>query len=185
MRPGSWIGMSAIAIVCVVGLSACGAGAPSASPSANAPAITSPSGDALTITGVEYSYQGVPATAKVGTVVTFTNGGKELHELVIFRRNDGVITSLEELIAMPQEESDKLVTISPIVAIAAPGESAPEPITLEQPGSYIFICFIPVGTTSLPTGDPNGSADPNASPAVPGGPPHFTKGMVAELTVTE
>jgi plastocyanin len=179
MRSGpTFLVATSLALVAV--LSACsGTGTPSTSPSPTASPIPSTSADALAITGVEYEYQGVPASAKVGTVVTFTNGGHELHELIAVRRNDGVTTPVEDLISMPQEESDKLVTISPVVAIAAPGESAPEQVTLDRPGSYIFICFIPQGMTSIPSGSPDASAAP------PPGAPHFTLGMVAELTVIE
>lgn len=179
MRSGpTFLVATSLALIVVLG--ACsGTGAPSPSPSPTASPVPSTSADALTITGVEYEYQGVPASVKVGTVVTFTNGGHELHELITVRRNDGVTTSIEELISMPEEDSDKFVTISPVVAIAAPGESAPETVTLDRPGSYIFICFIPQGTTSFP------SDGPDASAAEPQGAPHFTLGMVAELTVTE
>jgi hypothetical protein len=54
--------------------------------------------------------------------------------------------------------------------------------TKDQPGGYIFICFIPVGTTELPSLVPD--ATPNES-LLPDGPPHFVQGMVAEFSVTE
>jgi uncharacterized cupredoxin-like copper-binding protein len=176
--------INATALILMGVLSACSTGSPAPSPLPLPSQAASASGAALTITGVEYAYQGVPASVKAGTVVSFTNGGKEVHELIAIRRNDGVTTSVDELIAMPEAESDKLVTILPVVAIATPGESAPDPVVLDKPGSYIFMCFIPVGTTAFPSEDPGASVDPSAS-VEPGGPPHFTQGMVAELTVTE
>ena len=153
------------------------------SPAASAQGSATPSSGAnsVTVTGVEYAYQGVPNNAKAGSVVTFVNGGKEVHEVVAIRRNDGVTTTLDELLAMPEEESNKLVSFLG-VAVASPGETAPETITLDEPGSYIFICFIPVGTMELPSLAPD--ATPNES-LLPDGPPHFIQGMVAEFSVTE
>jgi plastocyanin len=155
------------------------ASAPAAS--AESPATSPPTGEGVTVTGVEYAYQGVPDGAKAGTLVTFVNGGKEVHEIVAIRRNEGVTTTLDELLAMPEEESNKLVSFLG-VAVASPGETAPEKITLDKPGDYILICFIPVGTTELPSLAPD--ATPNES-LLPDGPPHFIQGMVAEFTVTE
>ena len=149
--------------------------------SAESPATSPSAGDGVTVTGVEYAYQGVPDSAKAGTVITFVNGGKEIHEIVAIRRNEGVSTTLDELLAMPEEESNQLVTFLG-VAVASPGQTAPETITLDQPGSYIFICFIPVGTTELPSLAPD--ATPNES-LLPDGPPHFLQGMVAEFSVTD
>lgn len=175
--------MNTMALMVMAVLSACSTGSPGVSPSPSVSQAASTSAATLTITGVEYAFQGVPVSVKAGTIVTFTNGGKELHELITIRRNEGVTTPFEELVAMPEAESDKLVTILPVVAIAAPGESAAETVTLDKPGSYIFVCFIPVGMTAFPSQDPNASSDPGAS-SEPGGPPHFTQGMVAELNVT-
>lgn len=171
-------------------LAACStAGAPTQSSSAASPAALpetsaappASSRTALTVTGVEYAYQGVPQTVTVGTVVTFVNAGKEVHQMIAARRNDGVTASLDELLAMPEAESDKLVTIlgGPV---ASPGETAADTITLDQPGTWFFVCFVPVGVTALPSLAPG--ATPNES-SLPPGPPHFLQGMVAELTVAE
>ena len=177
----------ALAGLLIGALAACSNSTPPAGSSADTSPIasaespaTSPSAG-VTITGVEYAYQGVPESAKVGNEVTFVNGGSEVHEIVAIRRNEGVTTTLDELLAMPEEESNKLVSFLG-VAVASPGETAPETITLDQPGSYIFICFIPVGTTELPSLAPG--ATPNES-LLPDGPPHFVQGMVAEFSVSE
>jgi plastocyanin len=153
---------------------------PSPGASAEAPGTSTSPGEGVTVRGVDYAYEGVPEDAKTGTVVTFVNGGNEVHEIVAIRRNEGVTTTLDELLAMPEEESNKLVTFLG-VAVASPGETAPEKITLDEPGDYIFICFIPVGTTELPSLAPD--ATPNES-LLPDGPPHFVQGMVAEFSVT-
>jgi plastocyanin len=172
----------------ILTLAACsGTNAPPASSAAPSPAESPDrsaqvpaASSALTVTGVEYAYEGVPQTAPAGTVVTFVNAGNEVHQIVAARRNDGVIASLDELLAMPEEESNKLVTILGM-AVALPGETAPDTISLDKPGTYFFVCFIPVGVTAFP------SLAPDATPTeslVPDGPPHFIQGMVAEITVT-
>jgi plastocyanin len=178
----------ALAGVLIGALAACSNSIPpaasgaSTSPSASAASpATSSGGTDVTVTGVEYAYQGVPERAKTGSIVSFVNGGNEVHEVVAIRRNEGVTTTLDELLAMPEEESNKLVTFLG-VAVASPGETAPETITLDEPGSYVFICFIPVGTTELPSLAPD--ATPNES-LLPDGPPHFVQGMVAEFSVTD
>jgi hypothetical protein len=108
--------------------------------------------------------------------VSFANDGTEVHELVLVRRNEGVETSFEDLLAMPEEEVMDLVTMVEPVLIAEPGAAADGELTLDAPGDYLMVCFIPQGMRELP----EGSFDPSA---VPAGPPHFTAGMLAEFRV--
>jgi plastocyanin len=122
----------------------------------------------VTITGVDYAFQGAPATAAVGTSFTLVNGGTELHELVLVRKNADVPQTFDELLAMPQDQVMGFITVVGGL-MAAPGANADGSVTADKPGDYAMICFIPKGTTSL------------TSPAV--GPPHFTLGMVQLLTV--
>jgi len=176
-----------LAVSIIAGCSATGAAPQRSSVAAPAPtagtssAPVVSSGNALTVTGVEYAFKGVPQTARAGTVVTFVNAGTEVHQMIAARRNDGVTASLDELLAMPQAESDKLVTIlgGPV---AAAGKTASDTITLDRPGTWFFVCFVPVGTTKLPSLAPG--ATPNEA-LMPKGLPHFLQGMVAEITVTE
>jgi hypothetical protein len=115
------------------------------------------------VTGVEYEFQGIPESLEAGpTSFSFTNGGTEEHEMVMFRKADGETRSFDELLALPEEEAGDAVvfataTFSPI------GETTYAVADLE-PGSYATVCFIPVG----------GAED---------GPPHFTRGMIAEFEV--
>lgn len=121
------------------------------------------------VTGVEYAFQGVGPELPAGvTSFEFTNGGAaELHEMVVFRRNDGVTETVEELLALPEEEVGTKVT--PVAGTGAgPGDSEYAVADL-TPGTYAMLCFIPSGTTGE---DVEGT-----------GPPHFTQGMVHEFTV--
>ena len=66
-------------------------------------------------------------------------------------------------------------------AFAEPGATAAQTVTIGEPGDYLMVCFIPAGTTSLPSIDPNASAPPSLGT----GAPHFTLGMLKEFTVTQ
>jgi hypothetical protein len=123
----------------------------------------------VTVTAVDYAFENVPKTLEAGvTRFTLVNTGTEIHEMVLFRVNDGVSLSLEELLALPEEEVFGQITFS-TYATAPPGQSGSGVGNL-TPGRYILLCFIPVGTTSL-----------DASPA-PGAHVHVEEGMVLEVT---
>jgi hypothetical protein len=125
----------------------------------------------VSVTAVEYAFQGVPEMLEAGqTAFSFANDGGELHELAIFRINDGVETPLEELLQLPEEQQMRMST--PIgFGFAPPGDSDNLFLDLE-PGRYAMLCFLPVGST--PESDEEQVAE---------NPPHFTQGMVAEFTV--
>lgn len=121
----------------------------------------------LEATGVDYEYEGIPDTVQGGTVaITFHNEGEELHEIGLARINEGVTQSVEELLAMPEDQL--LTMVTPIgAAFAMPGES--DTVFMEMDaGRYAAVCFVPQGTTH----DMEGS-----------GPPHAMLGMVTEFTV--
>jgi uncharacterized cupredoxin-like copper-binding protein len=121
----------------------------------------------LEATGVNYEYEGLPETLGAGTVaVTFTNEGEELHEIGMARINDDVTLPVEQVLALPEQELFGSIQFTG-AAFAAPGESDTVFLRLE-PGRYGVACFIPQGTTHETEGT---------------GPPHFTLGMFAEMTV--
>jgi hypothetical protein len=127
------------------------------------------------VAAADYSFDGVPDELPAGvTSFELTNDGTELHELFVFRREDGgtapVEELLEQLMALPEEEAMELVTPQGEPAFAAPGEESYAVVDL-APGEYVAVCFIPVGTT--------GEDGPPAE-----GPPHAVHGMVAGFTVT-
>lgn len=120
------------------------------------------------VQAADYAFQGVPNTIDAGpTSFEFTNGGTEAHEMVVFRINDDVTETAQELLALAEEEAMTKVTM---VADAGglPGESEYAVADL-QPGRYAMVCFVPEGTTDRET---EGT-----------GQPHFMKGMVYEFTV--
>lgn len=123
----------------------------------------------LDVSATEFEYDGIPDTLSTGyTVVNFDNVGNEAHEMFVFRTNDGVTESLDEIIALPEEEVFSKIT--PVNAtFAMPGGGDVGSWNLTEPGNYTVICFIPLGTTATNEGD---------------GPPHFTQGMIHEFAVT-
>jgi len=184
-------------------LAACGGGSasPSASsaPAASAPASVGPSASAgapaspsasgspgasaaadITVTAVDFKFEGVPDEVASGTTFGLTNGGQEVHEMVVVRKLPTTTQSFEELLALPQDQATALVEDVGF-AFAEPGTTAAQTVTAGEPGEYLMVCFIPAGTTSLPSLDPNSSE----APSLGTGAPHFTLGMTKEFTVTQ
>jgi hypothetical protein len=128
-------------------------------------------------TASEYAFAGLKKTYDAG-IVSFdlTNGGKEVHELGLIRKNDGTKQSWDELLAMDEGAADDLATVVGFVEPTQPGESGYKVVDLKA-GEYVAVCFLPVGAT------PEVFAAAEKGGAPPDGPPHFTKGMRVEFTV--
>lgn len=152
-----------------------------------APTTTIASGD-IPIVGFEYSYNGVPQVAAVGSKLVFNNiSEREVHEIVAWRVADTETRPVEQLIALPQNEWTFFDGAPVLVSIAGPGQSGTvEAVfgdgTLSKPGRYVFYCTIPTGL------DPAkffelAAKSPGGPVVVDGLPPHYTKGMYGELTV--
>ena len=121
------------------------------------------------VSAVDYAFEGIPESLDAGpTSFEFTNDSeKEFHELVLFRKNDGVTESVAELLELPEEEAMEKVTVKG-GTFAAPGDGDPLVVELDA-GEYAAVCFVPVGATEE---NQEGT-----------GPPHFVQGMVHEFTV--
>lgn len=131
---------------------------------------------AVDVTAKEYKYEGMPTDVSAGkSVVNLTNAGTEMHEMVFVRVNDDVTGSTDELLAMPEDEVMKKIEIKGTV-FAPPGTTAHSTVDLSS-GRYLIACFIPVGLT------PEAAAAMDTGGAVPDGPPHFTQGMLHEVTI--
>lgn len=120
------------------------------------------------ITAADYAFQGVPSELDAGVAsFEFKNGGTEVHEMVLFRRNDGVTETVDQLLAMPEEEVETKTTM--VAATGANPGQQEYAIADLTPGTYAMICFVPEGTTS--------------EEAYGSGQPHSMRGMVFEFTV--
>ncbi|MGA9276933.1 hypothetical protein [Ilumatobacter sp.] len=171
---------------------ACGddAGADTPAPATERPPEHTSTGDheatTVTIDGVDYGFENVPGSVPAGTRVGFRNrSANELHELVAFRLDTDA--PLDELLTRPPAELDSTLGEPVTVMLQPPG--APEAIlavgdgTLTEPGRYVLMCFIPLGADPDEYMAAVAAADGGKPEGVAGGPPHFTAGMVTELTV--
>lgn len=120
---------------------------------------------------VDYGYNNAPTEIPAGTVkLKFTNTGEEFHESVHLVKKAGVDKSWEEILELEEDEAMEYVDFLG-AGFAAPGGSDYH-IGAFEPGEHVFVCFVSVGST------------PDASEGSEEGPPHFTKGMIHEFTVT-
>ncbi len=141
----------------------------------------------VAIGGVDYGFTNVPASTPAGTTLELQNTSAiELHELVAFRRPDDDDLPLVELVQLPPDQLMERLGAPVTVVLQAPGSDeqivAVGDGTLQDPGRYVVMCFIPTGV------DPQvyleaAAASEGEPPVVPGGPPHFVNGMYAELLV--
>jgi plastocyanin len=144
-------------------------------------------GDVVEVTGVDYGYEGIPTTpVPVGTQIAFHNASDvEAHELVALPIPADETRSVGELLQLPEAELETLFgSAAPaMVLLAGPGDVPPQinavgDGTFAEAGRYMIICSIPVGADpSIIESEGPPAEDPNA------GPPHFTEGMAAEITV--
>lgn len=114
----------------------------------------------VTVHAKDFSYDG-PAEIPAGmTTFHLINDGPSLHHLTIVRLDSGkTVKDLEKALSLP--------AAPPMWAVPMGGPNAPDPTkesnaTLElTPGNYVMVCFVDV----------------------PGGIPHFAKGMIKPFTV--
>lgn len=125
--------------------------------------------ESVDITAVDYAFEGVPDTLEAGThTLNFTNGGEEMHEMLLIRYKDDE-TTIEDLMKMSDKDAEKKIDFLG-ASWGPPGMEDSE--TKEfTPGKYAILCFVPVGAT-----------DEDAAEKAKG-PPHVAKGMSAEFTV--
>ncbi len=129
-------------------------------PAAVAVAPASP--NVVTIHAKDFAFENAPATIAAGmTTFELVNDGHALHHLVIVRLDSGkTLADFQKELAKP--------AVPPKWATFMGGPNAPDPgktsnATLDlTPGSYAMLCMVDI----------------------PGGVPHFAKGMIQPFTVT-
>jgi hypothetical protein len=152
------------------------------------------SGGLVGVHAVDYGYQGVPRTLPAGERrFSFTNDSQaESHELTLFRINDGVSESFDQILAEDEAQQNQNQNQggqegqqgsggqnppanqnpppAPKMSFfastgSAPGQSAKMDLIGNLPaGRYGMVCFLPVANDQAGT-------------------PHYKKGMKAEFTV--
>jgi hypothetical protein len=130
----------------------------------------------ITVRMQDFAFEGLPEEVEKGTVAfSVLNEGEELHEFVVLRLKGDA--TLDDLLELPEdaaeEDFEELVSEVPGGGFAFPGDSDLALVKLKKTGTYVAICFIPVGSTPETADEEGGS-----------GPPHFTEGMVTEFEVT-
>ncbi|HET9772629.1 MAG TPA: hypothetical protein VFS16_17165 [Acidimicrobiia bacterium] len=157
------------------------------------PGVEAEDGGAVAVHAGDYAFKGVPATLPVGEHrISFTNDSQaEAHQMELFRLNDGVKESFEQILAEDEareaqlEQQEQAAGQEPAAPNppaepapppapkmtyfggtgAGPGEAARMDLIGNLPaGRYGVVCFLPVA------GDEAGT-------------PHYKKGMKAEFTV--
>lgn len=130
-------------------------------------------GPKLDVTATDYAFSGVEDSVDVNPYrVKLANDGAEIHEFVVVRKAEGVTETFDELLALPEAETEDKVVFVGIVEPIEGGVTDYGYITIDEPGEYIAVCFIPVGATSFETLE------------TVEGPPHALQGMKAEFTVS-
>lgn len=116
----------------------------------------------------DYEFEGVPETLAPGpTSFVMANEGGEAHELSLVKLGDDVELSLDELLALPEEEADQHIDTF-AGGTFAPADATSGTVAELTPGRWAYVCFIPVGSVDGADGS---------------GPPHFVEGMAGEFTV--
>lgn len=175
-------GACSVALLSTLALAGC-AGSPGATSSPSAPATSSPAPSAspatspsaepsasagevqeLAVTGTDFAFE-APATIPAGpTKITLTNEGQEEHQAQLAGIAAG--NTFEDLTAALQANDEAaalgMLELAGGPTGVVPGASGSTTSNLE-PGLYAFLCFVR-------------SAD---------GVPHFAKGMIAPIEVTE
>jgi uncharacterized cupredoxin-like copper-binding protein len=167
-------------LVAALGLSAvmaaCGGGSDSdsADTTEGTTASTVAAGeDTVSVNLAEYTY-GVSGSLRAGGTIRLQNLGREFHMMGLGKLKEGktlddLKTVLEKASgppASPEEDPTKDIIDEVGVpgAIIGPGQTAEVTVPTLSTGTYAMVCFIPVEG---------------------GGPPHFTKGMISQLSVVD
>jgi hypothetical protein len=160
----------------------------------------------IDVTAQEYAFVGIPEEIAAGpTIFNITNKGEQVHEMIVFRISDDVDLSVQEILQLPDEETEGMAE-DVGGTFVLPGNTGHAVLNL-TPGRHAALCFIPEGTTpenldevfaeegtapagSVPAGSaPAGSmpaegSTPAAGSAPSSEPPlHAMLGMFQEFTV--
>jgi hypothetical protein len=122
----------------------------------------------ISITATDDAYQGIPATIGSGAVgLTLNNRGREAHQVLIVRIDDGVTEPFSTLLDLPPDQ--RMQTAAALGSVEVdPGQVGTLFLRL-APGRYGVGDFLSQGSTSL---DAPGSGDP-----------HYLLGLHGEFTV--
>lgn len=150
---------------------------------------STPVSGTIEVTGQDYSYSGIPDVVASGAELTFSNASDaEFHEMVVMKIADLETRTIEELLELPESESEALVEFQGVL-FAMPGEAGSGPeggssVTVTESGRYAVFCFIPQGADPAVVAEAMQSGG-EGPPDLGDGTPHALLGMVAEFQVEE
>ena len=143
--------------------------------------------DVVEVRMVDFGYDGLPDSVAAGTRLTVVNDAEsELHEVVAFALPDDEQRPVSELTDLAPGELIQALGEPVTVLLAAPGGDQIPAVgdgTLDEPGRYAIMCFIPTGADVQEYLEAAADPEHEGPPQVEGGPPHFVHGMFAELLV--
>lgn len=158
-------------------------------------------GVAVDITVVDHGYEGLPEQVAVGSLLSMqTTDEGEFHQLAVYRLDDDETRTVGELATLPLDTDapDAIgngmlegLVATPVAGLSAPPGnlparmfhgSAPGSFTIElaEPGRYLLIGTLPVGTKVLTAIDAENSGDYSS---VQDGPFHYQEGEIAIVDV--
>lgn len=159
-----------------------GAAAPDETPEEDGDTEAPTDRGTVTVTAVDWGFEGLPDSVPAGTKLSLSNEGEEPHELVAMRIPDSETRPVSELVRLPEEELGAVFgeAMPATVILSARGQTdTPGPVvgdgTLTEPGRYAIVCFLPVGADD--------SILESEGPPESDAPPHVSQGMFAELVV--
>ena len=118
------------------------------------------------LAATEYSFGDVPDVLTRGlTAFHLANGGKQAHEMLLYRRAAGTTGDLVDIVNEDPTVSDGRLEEVGVMLPAGPGEDS---VVLEDlaAGDYVMVCFLQDGTTSvdqIASGDVDRSAKDHRS----------------------
>jgi hypothetical protein len=128
----------------------------------------------IDVTTTDHAFAGLPADAPGGkALIRIENDGAEYHQLLVQRVIINETRSVDEILAMPEDEGGRLLDFLG-GAIAPPGMSSWTVVELTPGRRYAVMCFIPTGSTS----------EAAMQSPQPGSAPHSEEGMFAEVRVS-
>ena len=129
----------------------------------------------ISITATDNAYHGIPATIGTGAVgLTLNNQGRDAHQVLIVRINDGVTEPFSTLLDLPPDQRMQSATALGSVEVD-PGQVGTLFLRL-TPGRYGVGDFLSQGSTSLDT--PAAASRTTCSAYTPSSPspdPHLTR----------
>ena len=148
-------------------------------------------GDVVRVTAADYAFPDVPVTVRAGMRLELVNASDtEAHELAVLRLPDGEGRSIERILELPEPEVAQVLRDDAVemVLVAAPDSEGTALVgdgTLDRPGRYALLCFLPTGADPDAVMEALEDFDPatDGEPQLPEGPPHVASGMFADLTV--